>query len=131
MKEKIGTYWKTKDSATIYWSKNSTNIRKDHTFDSAQEYRKHRVAHGYGPGWSGILVLNNYIHDPDDDIKIQEQRINWANHDHCGSEICEKKFDKNKQKEKKEIQKNIKINVDEKKLFTKMEPFDEMLPFCM
>ena len=66
-----------------------------------------------------------------DDIKIQEQRINWANHDHCGSEICEKKFDKNKQKEKKEIQKNIKINVDEKKLFTKMEPFDEMLPFCM
>tara|TARA_Y100000816_G_scaffold287578_1_gene270567 strand:- start:2445 stop:5864 length:3420 start_codon:yes stop_codon:yes gene_type:complete len=72
MKEKIGTYWKTKDSATIYWSKNSTNIRKDHTFDSAQEYRKHRVAHGYGPGWSGILVLNNYIHDPDDDIKIQE-----------------------------------------------------------
>ena len=84
-----------------------------------------------------------------DDIKIQEQRINWANHDHCGSEICEKGFDnkkeknkevkkmcyieflKNKQKEKKEIQKNIKINVDEKKLFTKMEPFDEMLPFCM
>lgn len=84
-----------------------------------------------------------------DDIKIQEQRINWANHDHCGSEICEKGFDnkkeknkevkkmcyieflKNKQTEKKEIQKNIKINVDEKKLFTKMEPFDEMLPFCM
>ena len=64
------------------------------------------------------------------DIKIQEQRINWANHDHCGSEICEKKFHKEKN-EKKETQKNIKINVDKKKIFTKMEPFDEMLPFCM
>ena len=66
-----------------------------------------------------------------DDIKIQEQRINWANHDHCGSEICEKGFDKKEKKQEKKFNKNIKINVDEKKLFTKMEPFDEMLPFCM
>lgn len=49
------------------------------------------------------------------DVKVQEQRINWANHDHCGSEICEKKFTKDKKKEKK-------VN---------MQPFDEMLPFCI
>lgn len=51
------------------------------------------------------------------DIKIQEKRIYWANHDHCGSEICEKKLHKNKQKEKRNS--------------VKMEPFDEMLPFCI
>ena len=60
-KGKIGTYWKLKDNSTIYWSENSTNIRKDCTFNSVPDYKKHRIAHGYGPGWSGILVLNNYI----------------------------------------------------------------------
>lgn len=35
--------------------------------------------------------------------KILEKRINWANHDHCGSEICERYFsekEKSKEKEK-------------------------------
>ena len=42
-----------------------------------------------------------------DDIKIQEQRINWANHDHCGSEICEKGFDNKKEKkQEKKINNN-------------------------
>ena len=27
------------------------------------------------------------------DNQVLEKRINWANHDHCGSEICEKYFD--------------------------------------
>tara|TARA_B000000557_G_C20627744_1_gene380922 strand:+ start:176 stop:400 length:225 start_codon:yes stop_codon:yes gene_type:complete len=53
------------------------------------------------------------------DVNVQEYRINWANHDHCGSEICEKKFTKEK-KEKKE--KKTKVN---------MAPFDELLPFCI
>ena len=48
------------------------------------------------------------------DIKVQEQRINWANHDHCGSEICEKKITKEKKVKK--------VNI---------EPFDKMLPFCI
>jgi hypothetical protein len=26
------------------------------------------------------------------EASILEKRINWANHDHCGSEVCENKF---------------------------------------
>ena len=34
---------------------------------------------------------------------VLEKRINWANHDHCGSEVCENHFVKNK-KENKEVE---------------------------
>ena len=34
------------------------------------------------------------------DSQVLEKRINWANHDHCGSEVCEKHF----VKEKKEVE---------------------------
>ena len=86
------------------------------------------------------------------DIKIQEQRTNWANHDNCGSELCEKKFIKeqnkevkkpcyveflkNKKKRNKEVESWTK-RLEEKKRkkeklnSTKMETFDEMLPFCI
>ena len=67
-KEKQGVYWKIQNNATIYWAKEKTNIRKDFTFTSIDQYKKHRVAHGYGPGWSGILVLNNYIESDEEDI---------------------------------------------------------------
>tara|TARA_S200000501_G_C20368335_1_gene545076 strand:+ start:298 stop:576 length:279 start_codon:yes stop_codon:yes gene_type:complete len=42
--------------------------------------------------WNTVIQQNdnNYI----------EKNIDWANHDHCGSEICEKYFDKYILKEK-------------------------------
>ena len=30
---------------------------------------------------------------------LLDKRINWANHDHCGSDVCEKHFTKNKEVE--------------------------------
>ena len=33
------------------------------------------------------------------DKPILDKRINWANHDHCGSEVCEKHFTNNKEVE--------------------------------
>ncbi len=68
------------------------------------------------------------------DINVQEQRINWANHDHCGSEICENKFtEKNKEVENwNKYLNNKKQKKEEKKEKTvKMNDFDEMLPFCI
>ena len=35
--------------------------------------------------------------------KVLDKRINWANHDHCGSEVCEKHFIKEKDSEKDEV----------------------------
>ena len=35
------------------------------------------------------------------DSQVLEKRINWANHDHCGSEVCEKHFVNEKKKMKK------------------------------
>ncbi len=69
--------------------------------------------------------------------QVLEKRINWANHDHCGSEVCETHFQnenqsiKNKERKGKEVEKKVKIIVDENKLLTKTEPFDPLLPFCM
>tara|TARA_Y100000996_G_C22526401_1_gene644594 strand:+ start:298 stop:612 length:315 start_codon:yes stop_codon:yes gene_type:complete len=52
------------------------------------------------------------------DSQVLEKRINWANHDHCGSEICEKHFvnEKNKEKEKKEVESWSKRLEEKKKL---------------
>jgi hypothetical protein len=49
-----------------------------------------------------------------------EKRINWANHDHCGSEVCEKHF-VNDKKEKKETSTNSNVKYN----------FDPLLPFCI
>lgn len=45
------------------------------------------------------------------DAQILEKRINWANHDHCGSEVCEKHF----VNEKKEKVKSWTKRLEEKK----------------
>tara|TARA_B100001093_G_scaffold511705_1_gene580145 strand:+ start:1229 stop:1522 length:294 start_codon:yes stop_codon:yes gene_type:complete len=37
--------------------------------------------------------------------KVLDKRINWANHDHCGSELCEKHFIKGKDSEEDEVKK--------------------------
>jgi hypothetical protein len=57
---------------------------------------------------------------------ILDKRINWANHDHCGSEICEKFFD-DKDKEKKEkgkqkVKKNVKGDEQDMEYY---------LPYCL
>ena len=39
--------------------------------------------------WNTIKEQNNK-----NSIISIEKNIDWANHDHCGSEICEKYFDK-------------------------------------
>tara|TARA_X000000950_G_scaffold159369_2_gene195234 strand:- start:30334 stop:30597 length:264 start_codon:yes stop_codon:yes gene_type:complete len=66
------------------------------------------------------------------DVKVQEQRINWANHDHCGSEICEKKFtEKNKEVENWDEYLKNKKQKKEKEKTVNMKSFDEMLPFCI
>lgn len=57
------------------------------------------------------------------EAKILDKRINWANHDHCGSEVCENHFIKDKEKEEKE---NKKVKKEEDK-------GDEFyyLPYCL
>jgi hypothetical protein len=46
-----------------------------------------------------------------------EKRINWANHDHCGSEVCENHF----VNDKKETNTNSNVKYN----------FDPLLPFCI
>jgi|TARA_B110000858_G_scaffold130878_1_gene148794 hypothetical protein len=55
------------------------------------------------------------------EASVLEKRINWANHDHCGSEVCENNFIKdNKTKNKtKQPRRNFKYKLD------------PLLPFCM
>ena len=43
--------------------------------------------------------------------KVLDKRINWANHDNCGSEICEKHFVKEKEKKKKMMGNRVKDNL--------------------
>lgn len=54
------------------------------------------------------------------DASTLEKRINWANHDHCGSEVCENHF-VNDKKEKKETSTNSNVKYN----------FDPLLPFCI
>ena len=76
---------------------------------------------------------------------VLEKRINWANHDHCGSKVCENHFVKNK-KENKEVEswtkrlkekKKKKQNQDNKETSTDKIPnttnyiFDPLIPFCI
>jgi hypothetical protein len=35
------------------------------------------------------------------EASVLEKRINWANHDHCGSEVCENNFIKDNKKQNK------------------------------
>lgn len=49
------------------------------------------------------------------DVNVQEYRINWANHDHCGSEVCEKLLEKKSEKKEKKREKDV----------------DYYLPYCL
>ena len=49
------------------------------------------------------------------DLATLDKRINWANHDHCGSEVCENHFINEKQlKKDKEGEKKDKKKVKKK-----------------
>ena len=86
------------------------------------------------------------------DNQVLEKRINWANHDHCGSEICEKYFDnetnnetnisetktntidKNAKKETKSWENYIKKKKSETaqiKNTNKILEQDYFLPYCL
>ena len=47
------------------------------------------------------------------DNQVLEKRINWANHDHCGSEICEKYFDNETNNESNINETNNDSNINE------------------
>tara|TARA_B100000123_G_C25531362_1_gene341105 strand:+ start:201 stop:443 length:243 start_codon:yes stop_codon:yes gene_type:complete len=54
-----------------------------------------------------------------------EKKINWANHDHCGSELCDKHFIDNQEKKtekKKEKKKEKKIEEDKQMYY---------IPYCI
>ena len=56
--------------------------------------------------------------------KILDKRINWANHDHCGSEVCENHFIKDKEKKEEKENKKVKKEDGEGDEFY-------YLPYCL
>ena len=54
-----GIYWKLRNTADIYWSNSSRNVKSDIKFKSAQEYFTHRQKNGYPPNWNYIKELDN------------------------------------------------------------------------
>tara|TARA_B100001094_G_scaffold329408_1_gene392073 strand:- start:4333 stop:4599 length:267 start_codon:yes stop_codon:yes gene_type:complete len=64
---------------------------------------------------------------------VLEKRINWANHDHCGSEVCETHF-QNSPNKKTNTSKDTTIskdtNTSKDTTISKYE-FDPLLPYCM
>lgn len=57
---------------------------------------------------------------------VLDKRINWANHDHCGSEVCEKHFTKNKEVEKKK-----KNNTEASSSKKDDDDDDYYIPYCL
>ncbi len=65
--------------------------------------------------------------------KVLDKRINWANHDHCGSEVCEKHFIKEKESQKDKV-KNKKNNDVSNKGTKKKDDDEEIfyyIPYCL
>ena len=65
--------------------------------------------------------------------KVLDKRINWANHDHCGSEVCEKHFIKEKESQKDKV-KNKKNNDVSNKVTKKKDDDEEIfyyIPYCL
>ena len=60
---------------------------------------------------------------------ILDKRINWANHDHCGSEICGKYIndsekEKHKEKKKEKVKEVKNVRGDE-------QDMEYYLPYCL
>ena len=71
---------------------------------------------------------------------VLDKRINWANHDHCGSEVCEKHFTNNKEvegwdeylkKKKKKKKKNNTEASSSKKDDDDDDNFYYYVPYCL
>ena len=71
------------------------------------------------------------------EASVLEKRINWANHDHCGSEVCENKFieERIKTKESKNPTKQNKTpqinNNNTNSKYDNIHKFDPLIPYCM
>ena len=59
---------------------------------------------------------------------VLEKRINWANHDHCGSEVCENNFIIENQIK---VNKTNKINKTNKNQTIDSNDFEPLIPYCM
>jgi len=57
--------------------------------------------------------------------KVLDKRINWANHDHCGSEVCGNLLEKETKEEKKKKQKV------KKKMRGDEQDMEYYLPYCL
>lgn len=63
--------------------------------------------------------------------RVLDKRINWANHDHCGSEICEKYFnDIEKEKEKDKAKDKVKVK-EFKNVRGDEQDMEYYLPYCL
>lgn len=70
---------------------------------------------------------------------VLDKRINWANHDHCGSEVCEKHFSKHKEvenwekflKEKKKAKNPEQKTSSSKKKDDDDDDFYYYVPYCL
>ena len=69
--------------------------------------------------------------------RVLDKRINWANHDHCGSEICEKYFndiekDKDKVRDKDKNKEKVKEREEEfKNIRGDEQDMEYYLPYCL
>ena len=67
---------------------------------------------------------------------VLDKRINWANHDHCGSEVCEKHFSDKKHKEVENWEKEKKKKKKPKPSSSKKDDDDDddfyyYVPYCL
>lgn len=63
---------------------------------------------------------------------VLDKRINWANHDHCGSEVCEKHLSKHKEVVKEKKKKNPEQKTSSfKKKDDDDDDFYYYVPYCL
>jgi hypothetical protein len=66
---------------------------------------------------------------------VLDKRIHWANHHHCGSEVCENKFIEHlntKESKQKTIQQNEKLKKNKSKPNgDNIYKLDPLVPYCM
>jgi len=55
--KKNGCYWRRENSNRVFWSRHTTNLKEDLTFDDEVSYFSHRNANGFPKSWSQIKIL--------------------------------------------------------------------------
>ena len=54
-------YWKNRNSASIYWSNSSINVKANVKFNNPNEFFAHRKQNGYPENWSNIKTMSKWI----------------------------------------------------------------------